>query len=191
MFVDVSAATRRHLLEAGYAWVDVGARGSGSGYIGGLLGRLARASMNAGLLDSSRSRALPGVPRSPCRRRAQPARLPPARVRGLLALRTIGTWFSAGALRGLPRRATCCLRFLGITYRHTSAWLVDQAGLTRKSAATGAVTLIQWFGGNIRFPTGNPRATRNPGATFRKLRTPIVAPGESMHSKPAPARFQG
>ena len=34
-------------------------------------------------------------------------------------------------------------------YRHIADFLINQAGLTRKSAATGAVTLIQWFGGAI------------------------------------------
>jgi hypothetical protein len=38
---------------------------------------------------------------------------------------------------------------LGIAYRHIADFLINQAGLTRTSAATGAVTLIQWFGGAI------------------------------------------
>jgi hypothetical protein len=38
---------------------------------------------------------------------------------------------------------------LGIAYRHVSDFLINRAGLTRKTGATGAVTLIQWFGGAI------------------------------------------
>jgi len=37
-------------------------------------------------------------------------------------------------------------RVLGIVYRAISGQLIQKAGLTRKTAQTGAVTLIQRFG---------------------------------------------
>jgi hypothetical protein len=40
-------------------------------------------------------------------------------------------------------------RVLGIVYRAISAHLIQKAGFTRKSAQTGAVTLIQRFGGAL------------------------------------------
>jgi hypothetical protein len=40
-------------------------------------------------------------------------------------------------------------RVLGIVYRAISVHLIRKAGFTRKSAQTGAVTLIQRFGGAL------------------------------------------
>lgn len=55
----------------------------------------------------------------------------------------------------LATRPEVLTRVLGIVYRAISGHLIRKAGLTRKSAATGAVTLIQRFGSalnlNIHF----------------------------------------
>jgi hypothetical protein len=53
-------------------------------------------------------------------------------------------------------------RVLGIVYRALSAQLIQKAGFTRKSAQTGAVTLIQRFGSalnlNVHFHGAHPCA---------------------------------
>jgi hypothetical protein len=49
-------------------------------------------------------------------------------------------------------------RVLGIVYRVIAAYLVHKAGFTRKTARTGAVTLIQRFGSalNLNILCGAP-----------------------------------
>ncbi len=50
------------------------------------------------------------------------------------------------ALRYLLTRPEVITQVLGIVYRAISAHLIRKAGLTRASAVTGTVTLIQRFG---------------------------------------------
>jgi len=40
---------------------------------------------------------------------------------------------------------------LGIVYRCIATHLIRKAGFSRKTARTGAVTLIQWFGSALNF----------------------------------------
>jgi hypothetical protein len=42
-------------------------------------------------------------------------------------------------------------RVLGIVYRVIATHLIKKAGFTRKTAHTGAVTLIQCFGGSLKY----------------------------------------
>jgi hypothetical protein len=81
----------------------------------------------------------------------------------------------------LATRPEVITQVLGIVYRAISGHLIRKAGLTRASAATGAVTLIQRFGSalnlNIHFhmllPDGVYRRAGDGGLRF----VPVSVPG--------------
>ena len=82
----------------------------------------------------------------------------------------------------LAREPQVISSVLGIVYRVIAGYLIKQAGFTADTAQTGAVTLIQRFGGalnlNIHFHMlfldGVYRSTES-GLSFRRVRAPTTA----------------
>jgi hypothetical protein len=90
----------------------------------------------------------------------------------------------------LATRPEVVTQVLGIVYRAISAHLIRKAGLTCASAATGAVTLIQWFGSainlNIHFHMLIPDGVYGEGVTdscVRFVPVPVLVPAQSATEK--------